>query len=98
TIFSQGDPTPIKPVAPIVPVANKESWPPPITAPTPAAEPIVSMPSSEAAEIDTHAPEGLATTNDHKLVINRALRDVCDYFLLTESNQHNADRCNRLLA
>lgn len=37
---------------------------------------------AQAATADTMAPDGLAITPDNHLVINRALRDVIDYFLL----------------
>ncbi|WP_136419928.1 lipase secretion chaperone [Herbaspirillum sp. ST 5-3] len=36
----------------------------------------------EAVDTDTEAPDGLAITGDQHLVINKALRDIADYFLL----------------
>ncbi|HJV82295.1 hypothetical protein [Noviherbaspirillum sp.] len=36
----------------------------------------------EAVDADTEAPDELAVTGDRHLVINKALRDIADYFLL----------------
>lgn len=67
-------------------------------APAPVITLAVPIPTDQVVEIDSRAPGGLATTTDSKLVINRALRDVCDYFLQTEKNDGNIDQFNRLLA
>lgn len=48
-------------------------WTEPAPDATASVEPVVA---------DTHAPGGLAVTADNYLVINKALRDVADYFLL----------------
>lgn len=41
-----------------------------------------SIPAAQTVNLDTMAPGGLATTTDHRLVVNRALRAVIEYFLL----------------
>lgn len=57
-----------------------------------------SAPAPEAASIDTDAPGGLATTPDKRLVINKALKDVADYFLLGGHAGTRAAHMERLLA
>lgn len=45
-------------------------------------EPAPAIPVAETLAFDTRAPGGLAATSDSRLVVNKALKDVADYFLL----------------
>lgn len=47
---------------------------------------------------DTAAPEGLATTADGHIVVNKALKDVVDYFLLGGYPGERAEHAEKLLA
>ncbi|HYD78708.1 MAG TPA: lipase secretion chaperone [Paucimonas sp.] len=51
-----------------------------------------------AARPDTEAPGGLALTADRRLIVNKALRDVFDYFLLGGHAGERAQHVARLLA
>lgn len=64
----------------------------------PIIKPVIPIPKEDVVEIDTRAPTGLETTSDQRLVINRALRDVSDYFLVTDKSRAGGDKFDRLLA
>lgn len=61
-------------------------------------EPAPEIPVVETLAFDTLAPGGLVATPDNRLVVNKALKDVADYFLLGGHPGSRATHAAALLA